>query len=289
MTLPTAGSLRDELARAEQEEQVLRRELQKAQQEVVEARDAGTALLSAVEAAMEPLMRELVAARQACGDADLTSALSTGSGRASPEGRDEDLAALEHTTACSLEAEIRHLELDIGHCHEQLERLHLEERQRNHERQKVQGELTHVLENLSYEKQRARHNDMKKQLWPTGEKGSWAGLGPSGLGRRTMEVRSELALRKSAEDRTGKITRDLTRLALDTSTQQSTIEQLERRLVAVRKCAGEQDVHLQKALHSTTELHRRLRGEDSPMDEEKRRKKKKSGASSTGRLPHLSF
>lgn len=268
----------DILARQEEEERALQQELQQAQGEAVEARHAAAALLIAVEAAMAPLMQELAAARRACGDADLTAALGGQGGEASTD---------------VLEAEVKHLEVDITHYQEQVEILQTEERRRVHELRRLQAEVAEANQDLAYEKQRARHFEAKRELAPEMEV-NWAGIGPSGIGRRTMEVRAEQSLREAAEQRAAKLSRDISRLAVDTATQQAVIEQLGRRLAAVRKTAGDQDGKLADAMRATAELHRRLRGEGATASEEEESaaralKKNKTGTASTGRLPHLSF
>jgi len=285
MAIVSAAALRNELQKVEDDEMALRKELQKAQREVLEARQAGAALLTAVEAAMAPLMQELATARNACGTADLTTALDEEEDGGEKE-KDATMNGLRSATAAGLEAEIRHMELDISHYQDQVEHHHAEERHHDHEMRKLTGEISEISESLSYEKQRVRHYEMKKQLGSGGE--GWAGLGPSGVGRRTMEVRSEQQLREAAENRTGRLTRDLTRLALDTATQQTTIEQLNKRLGDVRKVADQRDGHLRGALTTTSELHRRIRGEP-PEISERGLKKKKKGTASTGKIPHLSF
>merc|ERR1712217_57413 len=162
------------------------------------------------------------------------------------------------TSIKALEAEIRHLQFDIGHYHDQVERLQIEERQRSHELARLRCELGEASEELTYEQQRVKHYEVCKLLGLDG--GGWAGLGPAGIGRRTMEVRAEKELREVAQQRTGRLTRDVSRLASDTSSQQASIEQLSRRLQKLRSSVQDKDRQLQRAASTTSDLHFKLRG-----------------------------
>lgn len=113
-----------------------------------------------------------------------------------------------------------------------VERKQAKERQREDELQRLQTEVAEAQESLGYEQQRLRHFEVCQKIGPSA--GGWAGLGPNGIGRRTMEVRAEKRLRECAELRAGRLAGQVTRLAGDTSTQQSTIGQLSKRLQLVR-------------------------------------------------------
>lgn len=294
----TAASVREELAEVEEHGEALQKELQRSQRELMDVRRAGAAVLSAVESAMAPVMAELAALRRgalAAVDqaADEGGTLTVGAAQdaASAEGPPAG------TSVPALEAEIRHLQFDIGHYHDQVERFQVEERQRSHELARLRDEITEASEELSYEQQRVRHYEICKQLGLDG--GGWAGLGPAGIGRRTMEVRAEKQLREVAQQRTGRLSRDVSRLASDTAAQQSNIEQLSRRLQRVRSCVQAKDMQLQNASVTTSDLHFKLRGgeaadpDHSAVDHGKVRiaggKKSHKGSRSTGKLPQLSF
>jgi len=318
------AAVRGELAEAEGDEQALQEDLQKAQRETAEAHGAGSALLSAVEAAMAPLMRELAVTRRALGSVDIATAFSfngdpdgSGSGGGgfgissghgldgNDAGGDPSAAATANSVMTSLGApvaalaaaaaaaallgsssaglgeEIRHLELDIGHLRERAERLQAEDRRRGHEVKRLREELQDAADDLSYERQRACRYAGRDH--PAFEERH---------GRR-LEIHAETSLRESAEQRAGKLARDVTKLSMDTCMQQTTIEQLGRRLDHVRRTAGDKDCRLAEAVRATSALHKKIRGE-SPCDDgsgegQKLGHRKRKGSASTGKLPHLSF
>eukprot|EP00933_Yihiella_yeosuensis_P054257 TRINITY_DN52659_c0_g1_i1.p1 TRINITY_DN52659_c0_g1~~TRINITY_DN52659_c0_g1_i1.p1 ORF type:complete len:293 (-),score=69.13 TRINITY_DN52659_c0_g1_i1:107-985(-) len=282
-------SLKEELAQAEARYDEIQAELHRATRSLGEARHAGEAVLTAVEAAMAPLMAELAAARM----------VVPGHLPQMPRNGEEDDPAPDGkkvTTCSELEAEIKHLRLDLDHFHNRTERLQLEEQRRTHEIIRLRNELKEVGDDLSYEQQRLRHYEVCRQLGLTD--GGWVGLGPLGVGKRTLEVRAEKKLRESAEQRSGRLIREVTKLAGDTAEQQTTIEQLSRRLERVRTMLKDKDRRLVGAARSTADLHARLRGAISMGAKETARKlaqipgarsKQARASASTGKLPQLSF
>lgn len=258
----------------------LRAEYSRAQREVEDARRAGAAVLSAVEGAMAPLMAELASARLASGE-KLSQSPRNGEAGSKPGG------ALQQ-----VEAEIRHLKLDIEHYRGRTERLQVEERKRFHMLSQLRSDLQEASEDLAYEKQRVRHHEVCRQLGL--KDGGWVGLGPLGVGKRTLEARAEKKLRESAEERAARLTRDVSRLAGDTAEQQTTIEQLSRRLDKCRAVAREREHRLGKAAKQTEELHARLRGSPSAIlgkvpSFSQSASMRKASSASTGKLPQLSF
>merc|ERR1719409_2560127 len=149
--------------------------------------------------------------------------------------------------AADVEAEVEHLQLDIAHFQHKAERLQVEERQRSHEISRLCGELSEAYEHLAYEQQCVRHHEVCQQFGIDPSGGGWAGMGPCGIGRRTLEVRAEQKLREHAEQRGGRLARDVTKLASDTSQQQASIAQLGRRLKCVRKSLEDRDKRIANA------------------------------------------
>eukprot|EP00931_Biecheleriopsis_adriatica_P088028 TRINITY_DN62425_c0_g1_i1.p1 TRINITY_DN62425_c0_g1~~TRINITY_DN62425_c0_g1_i1.p1 ORF type:complete len:296 (-),score=83.35 TRINITY_DN62425_c0_g1_i1:90-875(-) len=261
----------------------MQEELARTQQELKEARRAGAALLAAAEAAMAPLMAEL-AAERLTSESQLPASPSHGQ-------------AGHGSAVDAVEAEIRHLKLDIEHYQSRAERLQAEERQRFHTLTTLRNELQEASEDLAYEKQRVRHHEICRQLGLPD--GGWVGLGPLGVGKRTLEARAEQKLRESAEDRSARLAREVSRLAGDTAEQQTTIETLSRRLDKVRAITRTKERRLLSAAAHTSELHARLRGTtagpkalttaESSSCVSRGSRGKKSISSSTGKLPQLSF
>eukprot|EP00440_Ansanella_granifera_P034072 gb/GFBE01036960.1/.p1 GENE.gb/GFBE01036960.1/~~gb/GFBE01036960.1/.p1 ORF type:complete len:290 (+),score=69.22 gb/GFBE01036960.1/:1-870(+) len=282
----TASELRTALQDAEAEYEQMQAELAQTQRELQEARRAGAAVLAAVEGAMAPLMAELAAARQ-----NTDCQLSVSLGEASHLGKGAPGDALE--------AEIRHLKLDIEHYQSRAERLHAEERTRFHMLTSLRNDLQEASEDLSYENQRVRHHEVCRQLGLPD--GAWVGLGPLGVGKRTLEARAEKKLRESAEERSARIARDVTKLAGDTAEHQATIEQLSRHLDRIRAMGRTKERRLASAAAQTSELHARLRGtaagpkalasqdSSSYLSKASGRSRKLPASSSTGKLPQLSF
>lgn len=246
-----ASTVREELAEAEEQAEALHRELIIAQRAATEARRAGAAVLGAAEAAMAPLMAELAVVRRAC----------RGDGYGDIEAQQSP-----RSTCAGLEVEIQHLRLDIAHFQSQVDRLQAEDRHRSHELGRLRGELAEASENLAYEQHRVRHYDNCRQLGL--QSGNWAGLSPSGLGRRTVEVREEQKLREKAEQRLGGLSRNITVLASNAVTQHSTIEKLGKRLQRVQSELQVKDQHLVGASKTTAGLQAHLRAIEGSGDGE---------------------
>jgi len=236
--VPTVATLRQECMEVEAQTRQIEDELRVARDQAEQAHRSGAAVLSALEAAMAPLMAELAAERHRAAELQVH------------ELDDGDEAGAD--SIADLEAEVQHLRLDISHYQEAAEKLQVEERQRANELRRVRVEISEASENLNYEQQRVRHHEVCKQHGFDTVEG-WAGLGPSGIGRRTMEVRAEKKMREHAESRANKLTVSVTKLATDTATKQAEIAQLSRRLQHVKGKHAERDKALQKAA-STSQL-----------------------------------
>eukprot|EP00435_Cladocopium_sp_Y103_P071215 s36_g37.t1 len=89
---------------------------------------------------------------------------------------------------------------------------------------------------------------------------AWVGLGPPGMGKRTLQVRAEKRLRESAEERSARLLREVAGLAGDTAEHQATIESLSRRLDKVRSLIRDKETRLSSAAQQTTQLQARLKG-----------------------------
>eukprot|EP00913_Durusdinium_trenchii_P032292 g30237.t1 len=89
---------------------------------------------------------------------------------------------------------------------------------------------------------------------------AWVGLGPAGIGKRTLQVRAEKRLRESAEERSARLVREVAALAGDTAEQQATIESLSRRLEKVRTLISQKEARLASAAQQSTQLQARLKG-----------------------------
>merc|ERR1719375_2096864 len=87
---------------------------------------------------------------------------------------------------------------------------------------------------------------------------AWAGLGHTGIGKRTMEVRAEAKLREVAEVRAARMQRDVMRLETDRADHQSTISNLGRRLGQLRSQVVQRDMHLADLSKSTASLQSQL-------------------------------
>lgn len=273
---PDERAMRAEMREMESESKRVQDELQRTQKQLEESRRAGSAVLAAVEGAMAPLMAELAMERQRV-DHILPST-----------PRSEGTAT--KGSADALEVEIQHLKLDIEHYQGSTEQLQIEERKRLHFLEGLRSSLEEASEDLAYEKQRVRHHEVCRQLGLPD--GGWVGLGPLGVGKRTLEARAEKKLRESAEERSARLAREVTRLAGDSTEAQITIEQLSRRLDKIRSIAQTKHRRLASAAAQTSELHARLRG--SPSEGAKdtsssQVRSRKMNSSSTGKLPQLSF
>mmetsp|Transcript_46441 Transcript_46441/g.104368 ORF Transcript_46441/g.104368 Transcript_46441/m.104368 type:complete len:364 (-) Transcript_46441:23-1114(-) len=259
--IASVSTARGELADTEDLLDALQKELVRAQKEVNEARRAGTAVLGAVEAAMAPLMAELAVARRNCSTDEPLPALDS-----VPNPDQQDSQQVTLSPCALLEAEIQHLQLDIGHYQTQVEEYQAEERHRSNEIARLRHAIHEAADNMSYEQHRSKHYEACKQL--SLENSSWGGLGPDGLGKRTMEVRAEQKMRELAEQRTGKISSQLTRLADDSSAHHVTIEQLSKRLTKVRASHKTKDKQLTNAIKATSTFEARLRLKEQPLDDE---------------------
>jgi len=274
-----AVALREALAAAEAEYAEIQAELSASQEELQEARRSGSVLLTAAEAALAPLFAQLAAAREET-DQILSPVL----------GKDEEASGTGGLSSKeAVEAEIEHLQTDIDHFKAATYRLQAEDRQRFHHLEKLRNELREASEELTYERQRAQHHEICRQLGLPGT--AWVGLGPPGIGKRTLQVRAEKRLRESAEERSARLTREVARLAGDTAEHQTAIESLSRRLDKIRGMAKAKDQNLRTFEAQTAELHARLRysGEDIKDAHPLRGMKKSRPNLSTGKLPSLSF
>mmetsp|Transcript_6162 Transcript_6162/g.10715 ORF Transcript_6162/g.10715 Transcript_6162/m.10715 type:complete len:296 (-) Transcript_6162:79-966(-) len=284
--VPTEQSAGDALAQTEAELESLRHEVEKAREEAAETHRVGAAVLDAMEAAMGPLMARLAVARQNCADLDVDSIPAVGldhRGMAEPGQKESPV---------EMEAEIQHLEQDIDHFQVQVERLHVEETQRTHEIRRLKTVIAEAQENLAYEQQRVRHFEVVQQTGAHGIAG-WAGMGPAGVGRRTMQVRAEKKLRECAEQRGSRLVRNVSELAADTAAQQSAIALLTKKLNVARAQAQQRGSDLAKATLHSEELRLKLNGKASENSSSnssgKGGKPRKTQTRSTGKLPQLSF
>ncbi|CAK9101819.1 Uncharacterized protein SCF082_LOCUS47600 [Durusdinium trenchii] len=116
--------------------------------------------------------------------------------------------------------------------------------------------------------------------------GRRVGLGPAGIGKRTLQVRAEKRLRESAEERSARLVREVAALAGDTAEQQATIESLSRRLEKVRTLISQKEARLASAAQQSTQLQARLKGTGCAQD---KMFKGRKHVSSTGKLPQLSY
>lgn len=245
----TVGAVRSELADVQAQVQELEAQLAQAKQEAAEAHRAGTAVLSALEAAMAPVMAELSAAWMECTRLGIDPVEAQRS-EEGPERFADPMDSVEE-----LEMQVRHLEEDISHFQEKAERMQVEERQRGHETKRLQAELQEVQDSLAYEQQRMRHHDVSKKQGFVVRDDVWGGLGPSGIGRRTLEVNAEKKLRENAEKRSSKLSRDVTKLAGDAAAKQAAVAQLSKKLNRLRRQNEERQKQIQGATSKATELH----------------------------------
>jgi len=298
----TAVTLRADLVNAQSEADSLRVEVQKTQHEIADVTRAGSAVLAALEASMVPIMAELAFTRQACKEFCAEQGEPFILGPSQPSGsQGEQRGSAENVN--TLEDDVKHLQVDIAHFQHKGEKLQVEERQRSHEISRLCGELSEAYEHLSYEQQCVKHHETCRQFGVENNGAAWAGMGPCGVGRRTIEVRAEQQLREHAEQRGGRLSRDVTKLASDTSQQQVSIAQLGARLMRVKKAHAERERRLLHNHKSTKLLHAKLRltsgdGDSQPGSREleatdpepvPNRPKNKALSASTGKLPQLSF
>jgi peptidoglycan hydrolase CwlO-like protein len=307
----TPSALRAELEDAEAKAASLQAEVSRTQQETAKIQRAGTTVLAALEAAMVPLMAELALTRQACkeyceeqGEAFI---LDPSLSSQADAGMDVSSAG---KTAATVQDEIDHLRTDISHFQHKADKLQVEERQRSHEISRLCGEITEAYEHLDYERKCVQHHTVCQEFGmdPSGGSG-WAGMGPCGIGRRTLEVRAEQKLREHAEMRGGRLARDVTKLSSDTSQQQACIAELAARLKRAKRAHAERDRRLLHNQKQTQLLETKLKvtSSESYLPREggeaadfasttggidgfrPRHGKKKGLAASTGKLPQLSF
>lgn len=271
-----AEALRQKLAEAEEEYQQIHQELTQSQVELQEARRCGGQLLSAAEAALAPLMLELARAREA-------TRLLLPPVLAQDEVK-ETSTAPSLSSREAIEAEIKHLKLDIDHFKNVAARLQTEDTQRYYVLNSLRNELTEATEELGYQRDRARHHEVCRQLGLPGS--AWVGLGPAGMGKRTLQVRAEKRLRESAEERSARLLREVAGLAGDTAEHQATIESLSRRLDKVRNLIRDKETRLSSAAQQTSQLQARLKGIGCSQD---KMFKSRKHVASTGKLPQLSF
>lgn len=260
----TAESLRAELSKSESEESHLRGELEAARLRTNNVHRAGVQILGAMEAAMAPLMAELAEAHRAVRSRGLTLEFppqsrelpgSQGEGGATASDAASDLPGTR--TNREIEAEIKHLQVDIAHFQHKTERLHVERRQRQHEIGRLDTELQEVREQLAYDQQRARHFEVCQSLGAEVADG-WAGVGPCGVGQRTLELRAEVKLREKAEQRRNKLTREVGRLQTLVISQRQTIETYTKRLQRAHSSYVMKDKHLAAAVHQASHAQKRL-------------------------------
>eukprot|EP00435_Cladocopium_sp_Y103_P034696 s3520_g9.t1 len=150
-----AEALRQQLAEAEEEYQEIHQELAHSQLELQEARRCGGQLLSAAEAALAPLMLELARAREAT-DLLLPPVL------AQDEVKETSTTAPSLSSREAIEAEIKHLKLDIDHFKNVAARLQTEDTQRYYVMNSLRNELTEATEELGYQRDRARHHEVSR-------------------------------------------------------------------------------------------------------------------------------
>lgn len=311
----SAATLRADLTNAEMYVRGLQEQIVVDQNKIGDVTSAGSAVLQALEAAMVPLMAELALTRQACKEycVEQGEAFITGQGELPAEAKPKQQSAAQIIE--DSQAEITHLSLDIAHFQHQAERLQIEERQRSHEISRLCGELSEAYEHLAYEQQCVRHHEVLHHVGMGSDSagGGWPGMGPCGIGRRTMEVRAEQKLRECAEQRGGRLARDVTKLSSDTSQQQASIAQLGARLMRAKKAHAERDRRLVHNHKIAKIMHSKLKvasgdGQAAPAQpadpkaddllatsdsdgagRSMRAKQKGFGTASTGKLPQLSF
>jgi len=221
------------------------------------------------------------------------------------EGADDGLAALGLRE--QLEAEIQIMEHDVCHCREQLAHLHNSERLRMQELDRLSHELTQAAERLAYEQQTVRtHENCLNAICTTRSS-------PNLIGPRTIELRAEQRLKELAVRRTGKLSNEVMRQAVDASIRQTTVDALSMKLLRVRSTLLDKDRELLAAQKATAGLQSRLvlgagggfaggpadrcSGKALPTSGSTRSKTGKNtgvaaprkAAQSTGRLPKLSF
>eukprot|EP00928_Gymnodinium_smaydae_P037946 TRINITY_DN26277_c0_g1_i2.p1 TRINITY_DN26277_c0_g1~~TRINITY_DN26277_c0_g1_i2.p1 ORF type:complete len:350 (+),score=97.17 TRINITY_DN26277_c0_g1_i2:104-1051(+) len=243
-TVATAGAARAEYAEAEAEVQRLEEELEAARRDAASARRAGATVLGALEAAMAPLMAELAVERRRA----LAAALPSEAPRMDCSG-----------DAAALAAEVQRLQGELAAQREEVERLQAAERKRGNELRRLRVDATDAMDSLGYEQQRVRHYEVGLQLGfePTGD--GWAGLGPSGMGRRTMEVRAEKRLRETAEQRASRIAQQVVKLSSEASSQQGLIAHLSKRFLRLRRLSQSRDKQLAGSSSDAGALEEKLR------------------------------
>lgn len=288
----TVSNVRQELSEAEALEQELKEQVAAMEEEAAQAHSAGAAVLAALQNAMAPLMAELaVAQRDGLGD--------------------EENA--EVGTCEEMESEIRHTRLDISHYNQKIQRLQVDDDRRAIELARLTREASDAVAALRYEQVRARHHDAGQRLGVDTLGESWAGLAPTGVGRRTMEVRAERRLREMAEVRAGRLSRDVMKLSSEAAVHQAHIADLSKRLTRTRslvidreqqlveaaKARAKLEVKAKAKLQSAMQADRSVSAEDDPTQAvitepelsvaSLSAQRKPATCRSTGKLPQLSF
>merc|ERR1711879_740225 len=152
----------------------------------------------------------------------------------------------------------RMLRKNINDCQAKVEQLETASRKRATEKQKTRAELASAKARLEYETQRAKHQDVHRQLGFDKHGESWAGLGPTGIGKRTLEVRAEGRLREVAEARAARLQREVMKLTNDHADHQANISKLGKRLGRVRGLVLLREQQLQELSQSTANLQSQL-------------------------------
>lgn len=203
-----------------------------------------------------------------------------------------------------LEAEIQVMKRDVCYYREQLQHFQNSERLRMQELDRLSHELKQSAERLAYEQQTVRtHEDCLNAICSTRSC-------PNLIGLRTIELRAEQRLKELAVRRTGKLSTEVMRLAVDASVQQTTVDDLSTKLLRVRSSLLNRDRELLAAQKVTASLESRLAlgvggnptgggaercmpGKVPPTTDSRRNTTgvtaQHKAVQSTGRLPKLSF
>jgi DNA repair exonuclease SbcCD ATPase subunit len=276
-------SVERQIEEADDEIERLWSQIDEIDEQTEECHRAGTAIISALQVSMAPLMAELAVER----------------------GRAEELPQVDDIgrTCEDIDAEIDRLKTSTSEYQTKANQLQTASRKRATELERTRAELASAKANLDYETQRVKHQHASRQMGFDKHGESWAGLGPTGVGMRTLEVRAEAGLREVAEARAARLQRDVMKLANDHADHQSTIAKLGKRLGRVRGLVLQRDQQLAELSQSTANLQSKLMqsggdGDTSALDLDlghgstltsRKSLGRKNAAGSTGRLPQLSF